>query len=116
MQPPDGGQYYTPRVRIHLSATSDEMSAAAAAHAERVLDDAIASQGHARVIAATGNSQLGFLRRLTASPAIDWTRVELFHLDEYIGLPADHLASFRRILREHLVDRTGIRAFHELDG
>jgi glucosamine-6-phosphate deaminase len=92
------------------------MGAAAAADAERILIDAIAARGHARVIGATGNSQLAFLRHLTASRRIDWSRVELFHLDEYVGIPADHLASFRRVLREHFVDRTGIPVFHALDG
>jgi glucosamine-6-phosphate deaminase len=103
-------------MRIHLSRDADEMSAAAAAHAERALAGAIAARGQARVIGATGNSQLGFLHRLAASTAIDWARVELFHLDEYVGLPADHPASFRRVLHEHFVDRTGIRTFHALDG
>ena len=92
------------------------MGAAAAAHAERVLAETIAANGLARVIAATGNSQLAFLRHLTASRRVDWSRVELFHLDEYIGLDADHRASFRRVLREHLVGPTGIPTFHELDG
>lgn len=103
-------------MRIHLSADYDAMSAAAATHAEGVLAGAIEASGGARVIAATGNSQLGFLHRLAASPRVDWSRVELFHLDEYIGLDADHPASFRRVLREHFVDRTGIRTFHALDG
>jgi glucosamine-6-phosphate deaminase len=92
------------------------MSVAAARHAEQVVAAAIEARGQARVIAATGNSQLAFLRRLTGSTVVDWTRVELFHLDEYVGLAADHPASFRRVLREHLVDRTGIRTFHALDG
>jgi glucosamine-6-phosphate deaminase len=92
------------------------MGAAAAAHAERVLAATIAAAGSARVIAATGNSQLAFLRHLTASKRVDWSRVELFHLDEYIGLDVGHRASFRRVLREHLVDPAGIRTFHELDG
>jgi glucosamine-6-phosphate deaminase len=103
-------------VRIHLSTDADTMGAAAAADAERVLVDAIAARGHARVIGATGNSQLAFLRHLTASRRVDWSRVELFHLDEYVGIPADHRASFRRILREHFVDPTGIQVFHALDG
>jgi glucosamine-6-phosphate deaminase len=103
-------------VRIHVSSDFDEMSAAAAVHAERVLAHAIEASGRARVIAATGASQLGFLHRLAASPGVDWSRVELFHLDEYVGLAADHPASFRRVLREHFVDRTGIRTFHALDG
>jgi glucosamine-6-phosphate deaminase len=92
------------------------MGAAAATHAERMLVETIAASGRARVIAATGNSQLTFLRHLVASPRVDWSRVELFHLDEYVGLAADHPASFRRILREHLVDPTGIPVFHALDG
>ena len=103
-------------MRIHLSRDADEMSAAAAAHAEHVLADAIAARGQARVIAATGNSQLAFLRHLVRSTRVDWSRVELFHLDEYVGIPADHPASFRRVLREHLVDPTGIPTFHALDG
>jgi glucosamine-6-phosphate deaminase len=92
------------------------MGAAAAAHAERLLVQAIEARGHARIIAATGNSQLTFLRHLVASTRVDWSRVEAFHLDEYVGLAADHPASFRRVLREHLVDPTGIAAFHALDG
>src|SRR5262245_5757279 len=92
------------------------MSAAAARHAERVVTGAIAARGPARVVAATGNSPLRFLHLLAASTGVDWTRVELFHLDEYVGLAADHPASFRRVLREHFVDRTGIRTFHALDG
>jgi glucosamine-6-phosphate deaminase len=103
-------------MRIHVSSDADEMGAAAAAHAERVLTEAIDASGHARVIAATGNSQLTFLRHLVASTRIDWSRVELFHLDEYVGLAADHPASFRRVLRQHFVDRTGIPTFHALDG
>jgi len=92
------------------------MGAAAAADAERILIEAITARGHARVIGATGNSQLAFLRHLTASRRVDWSRVELFHLDEYVGIAADHRASFRRILREHFVAPTGIPVFHGLDG
>ncbi|MEO5820659.1 MAG: 6-phosphogluconolactonase, partial [Vicinamibacteraceae bacterium] len=103
-------------MRIHVSPTADQMGAAAATHAEGVLVQAIDEKGHARVIAATGNSQLAFLRHLVASTRVDWSKVELFHLDEYIGLDAEHPASFRRVLREHLVDPTGIPTFHGLDG
>jgi glucosamine-6-phosphate deaminase len=103
-------------VRIHLSDTADAMSAAAARHAERAIGDALAANGQARVVAATGNSQLGFLHHLARSTRLDWSRVELFHLDEYVGIPADHKASFRRVLHEHFVDPAGIRSFHELAG
>ena len=69
-----------------------------------------------RLVAATGQSQLDFLDTLSHAGGIEWPRVELFHLDEYVGLAADHPASFRRVLREHFVDRAGIRTFHALDG
>ena len=92
------------------------MSEAAAQHAAASLREAIERTGKARVVAATGASQLDFLRALTATPGIAWPRVELFHLDEYIGLPAGHPASFRRYLREHLIDKTGITTIHFLDG
>jgi glucosamine-6-phosphate deaminase len=103
-------------VRIHLSDNADDMSAAAATHAERVIAHAIDASGQARVIAATAASQLRFLHRLAASTLVDWSRVELFHLDEYVGIAADHPASFRRLLREHFIERTGIRRYHLLDG
>ncbi len=92
------------------------MSEAAAQHAAASLREAIERTGKARVVAATGASQLDFLSALTATPGIAWPRVELFHLDEYIGLPAGHPASFRRYLREHLIDKTGITTIHFLDG
>jgi glucosamine-6-phosphate deaminase len=103
-------------VQIHVFPTADEMASAAAAHAERILVEVIAARGQARVIGATGNSQLAFQRRLTASRRVDWSKVELFHLDEYVGIAADHPASFRRVLREHFVEPAGIARFHALDG
>ena len=68
------------------------------------------------MIAATGASQLAFLEALTSSTHPPWDRVELFHLDEYIGLPATHPASFRRYLLERLVVPAGRPVFHALDG
>jgi glucosamine-6-phosphate deaminase len=65
---------------------------------------------------ATGASQFEFLQALTSRRDIDWTKVEMFHLDEYLGLPADHPASFRRFLLERLIRPTGIRRYHFLDG
>ena len=89
---------------------------AAAQKAAAAIRHAIRETGKARVIAATGTSQLEFLAALTESTDVDWGRVELFHLDEYIGLSATHPASFRKILRERLVDKTQITKFHPLDG
>ena len=72
--------------------------------------------GQARIIAATAASQLLFLDALTREPGIDWKQVEVFHLDEYIGLPITHPGSFRKMLLEQLVQNTGITRYHLLDG
>jgi glucosamine-6-phosphate deaminase len=92
------------------------MSRAAARRAARALRDAIGARGEARIIAATGASQIDFLEALTATPGIEWTQVEMFHLDEYVGLPIDHPASFRRYLLDRLIKKTGIVRYHLLDG
>jgi len=92
------------------------MSCAAARHAARLLRDAIATQHGARIIAATGASQFDFLDALTSERDLDWTRVEMFHLDEYVGLPITHRASFRKYLLERLIGKVGIGRYHLLDG
>jgi glucosamine-6-phosphate deaminase len=82
-----------------------EMAQAAAAKAAQLLRDAIARKGHAAFVAATGASQFEFLDFLTSAPGVDWARTTMFHLDEYVGLPETHPASFRRYLKERLIDR-----------
>jgi glucosamine-6-phosphate deaminase len=89
---------------------------AAAEHAAGVIRRAIATQGSARIIAATAASQREFLLALTASPGIDWEKVEAFHLDEYAGLPQSHPGSFRAMLLEQLIKKTGIKKYHLLEG
>ena len=89
---------------------------AAADQAANSLRSAVQGNGKARIIAATGASQFEFLDVLTAIPNIEWARVEMFHLDEYIGLPASHPASFRKYLRERLINKTGMTKYHFLDG
>ena len=103
-------------MKVRIEADRRAAGAAAAAHGADIIRRAISNHGKARVIAATGASQIDFLAALTATPGIDWARVELFHLDEYKGLPESHPASFRRYLREKLIDPTGIRMYHFLDG
>lgn len=74
-------------------------------------------RGHCRLVLATGASQFEMLAHLVAAPDIDWSRVSVFHLDEYIGLPVTHPASFRRYLRERFVARVaGLHAFVEVGG
>jgi len=92
------------------------LSQAAAEQAATAIRRAIAERGRARIIAATGASQFGFLDVLTRAPGIEWAKVETFHLDEYIGLPATHAASFRKFLMERLVKKSGIVNFHFIEG
>jgi glucosamine-6-phosphate deaminase len=80
------------------------------------LRECIREHETARIIAATGASQIEFLEALTATANIDWSRVEMFHLDEYVGLPATHPASFRRYLLDRLIDKVGVGRYHLLDG
>jgi glucosamine-6-phosphate deaminase len=92
------------------------LARAAARDAAARIRAAIEAFGQARIVAATGTSQIAFLEQLTREPDLDWSRVELFHLDEYVGLPDDHPASFRRYLRERLIQPAGIERFHLIDG
>jgi glucosamine-6-phosphate deaminase len=101
-----------------LKVSDDRVSLgdAAANQAAAAIRRAIREHGQARVIAATAASQLEFLDALTKAPDIDWQHVELFHLDEYIGLPITHPGSFRKMLLEQLIQTTGITKYHLLDG
>lgn len=94
----------------------ESLGQAAANHAAASLQRAIQDHGMARIIAATGASQFEFLDALTSIAGIDWEHVELFHLDEYIGLSITHPASFRKYLFERLINKTGIRRYHFLEG
>jgi glucosamine-6-phosphate deaminase len=93
-----------------------KLGQAAAEQAAIAIRKATSTRGHARIIAATAASQLQFLGALTKMPHIDWPNVEVFHLDEYIGLPLAHPGSFRKMLLEQLVEKVGIRKYHLLNG
>jgi len=97
--------------------TKSQMGVAAAAQATEVIKKAITSKKRASIILATGTSQFETLKNLVAADGIDWQKVTMFHLDEYIGLPADHPASFRRFLKERFVDKVqGLKAVHFVNG
>jgi glucosamine-6-phosphate deaminase len=104
------------QLQIKVLADKDSLGRAAADHAATSVRRAIFDHGVARIIAATGASQFEFLDAFTSSLAIDWGRVEVFHLDEYIGLPITHPASFRKYLFERFISKTGITRYHFLDG
>jgi glucosamine-6-phosphate deaminase len=101
-------------MKLAIHAGRPEMGSATAADAADALDRTLADRGRAAIVVATGTSQLEVLAALAATPGIPWERIEIFHLDEYCGVPADHPASFRRYLRERFVDLLPARpaAFH----
>jgi glucosamine-6-phosphate deaminase len=103
-------------VRVVVCSGKRELGAAAAAQAAGAITRAIGERGAARILAGTGASQFEFLESLVARRDVDWRRVEMFHLDEYLGLPADHPAGFRRYLMERLIRPAGIGRYHLLDG
>lgn len=99
-------------VRVHPDRRS--MGAAAAEEAAAAITSAIAARGEARVVFASAPSQQELLDELSADASIDWRQVIGFHMDEYVGLPAQHVASFSRFLRERLpLDRA---TFHPIRG
>ena len=104
------------QLQIKILADKDALGRAAAEQAANSLRRAIRQRKVARIIAATGASQFEFLDALTAAPDIDWSCVEVFHLDEYIGIPITHPASFRKYLLERLINKTGITRYHFLNG
>jgi glucosamine-6-phosphate deaminase len=103
-------------LQIRIFDDKPTLGRTAAEHAAQSLRVCIQKQGSARLVAATGASQFEFLEALTTTPGIDWSSVEVFHLDEYVGLPVTHPASFRKYILERLVHKTGITKYHLLDG
>jgi glucosamine-6-phosphate deaminase len=101
---------------INIYPDKQKMGAEAARCAADLLQQAIADRGEANLILATGASQFEMLNSLVTQD-INWPKVTVFHLDEYIGLPASHPASFRKYLKERFVNRVaGLWKFHYVDG
>jgi glucosamine-6-phosphate deaminase len=103
------------RVNIRIFDNKRELGQAAADDAASIIQQAIADREAAYVIAATGASQFEFLDALVKKK-IDWSKVVFFHLDEYVDLPEAHPASFRRYLKERIINQVQPRLFHLING
>ncbi len=104
-------------MKVKIYETTEEMATAAACHIAEGITSAIDAKGSANIILATGASQFDMMNILTRLPSIDWSCVTMFHLDEYIGLPITHPASFRKYLQERFIDRVGtLKAAHLING
>jgi len=101
---------------ITIYPTTEELGAAAAVEASQVIRAAIEKKGSANIILATGNSQLTFLGALRQDKSIAWDKVNVFHMDEYIGLDPNHPASFPQFLRKHFLDYIKPKAFFPVLG
>ena len=101
--------------RVSVYDTAATAGAAAAAQAVGIIRSAIAREGRARVIVATGNSQIPLIEALVRHD-VDWTACELFHMDEYVGLTADHPSSFRHWIKTRLEDKVHPRITHYIEG
>ena len=93
-----------------------QMGMQAAADGAVLIRQALETKGSATIIVATGASQFTMLEQLVREEGIDWSRITGFHLDEYIGLPLSHPASFRKYLKERFVDLVPLKEFHYIDG
>lgn len=108
-------RYNVRSVNLRIFPNKIALGEAAAARAAAAIQKAVAERATARIIAATGASQFEFLDALVRMPGIPWKKVEMFHLDEYVGIGSDHPASFRKYLRERLIEPAGIATAHLLD-
>lgn len=103
-------------MELHILETRKQIGEAAANAVASALRQAIAARGEANLILATGTSQFEMLERLVKLE-VNWAAVTVFHLDEYIGLPKDHPAGFRKYLKERFADHVpALKAFHYIDG
>lgn len=103
-------------LEVSIGASGDEAGEAAAADFAEAARAAIADRGDIAVILATGNSQLGFVEALSRRDDVEWDRITVLHMDEYLGMPADHPASFRRWMRERIVEPLRPHRFEGLEG
>lgn len=115
MLEPSIGQFSVADLAVEVHPSESELGRAAARRAAGILRAAVAERGFARVVVATGNSQLAFTDALGRED-VPWDRVTVFHMDEYVGIDADHPASFRRWIRERIGQRFAPAAVEYIEG
>src|SRR5271170_2989432 len=99
---PTAFEFGTAHVRIYPSRQA--LGAAAASDAARIITNAVRERGRARIIVATGNSQIELIGALVEIPGGSWRSVEVFHLDEYVGMSNTHPSSFRLWIKRRIED------------
>lgn len=104
------------QLSVYISKTEEILARNSAKIAQEYLENVLENKPEASILLATGNSQLKFLDALISNSKIDWSRLKLFHLDEYLGIDPEHPASFRYYLREKVEKRVEPQVFHYLEG
>ena len=104
------------QLAVEIYPDNPSLGLAAAQKTASVINQVLAERDSANLILATGNSMLTFLSALSLEKTVDWSRVSIFHMDEYLGMSPDHPASFRRFLREKIVDKVTPHAFYGING
>ncbi len=102
-------------ITVTIADSPQQLGQKAAKKIAALLGEAIAASGEARIILSTGASQFETMEALIQSD-VDWSKVEMFHLDEYVDLPESHPASFRKYLKERFVSKVGLKAAHFVSG
>jgi glucosamine-6-phosphate deaminase len=104
-------------MKIYNQKNPTELGKLAGGHAAKAILEAIKENGEANIILATGTSQFETIETILTYKEIDWSKVTMFHLDEYLDLPITHPASFRKYLKERFLDKVGqLKAYHLIDG
>lgn len=102
-------------MKVVLCKDSNELGALASKQATALIKEAIKSTGNARILLSTGASQFTFFEHFVKED-IDWDKVEMFHLDEYVDCPITHPASFKKYLTERFINVVGLKNYHLIDG
>lgn len=102
-------------MKVEVLKNSKELGQAAAEYSAKFLNKVIEEKGNARLVLSTGQSQFDTLEAFV-SQDVDWTKVEMFHLDEYVSLSEEHPASFRRYLKERFTEKVPLKKVHFVNG
>jgi glucosamine-6-phosphate deaminase len=104
MQKSPWRDFQVDKARVYVYPSKRDTSEAAALDAVSILRNVLGQRGSARIIVGTGNSQVDLIGALVQASGLDWSRMEVFHMDEYVGMSEDHPASFHRWLRTRVVE------------
>ena len=102
-------------MKLIVCESQKDLGIRSADHAAALINEAIAAKGSARILLSTGASQFPFFDEFVTRD-IDWSKVEMFHLDEYVGISKDHPASFNFYLTNRFVNKVNPGKYHLIDG